>query len=257
MTAKPIRASFKSMAQSTDQVRAFFDAHWTVRKYKKFEIPFAHLDVILHAAQRAPTDATAQMYSFIHLKDPKLREEIAAATGNPHFATASEAFIVCADVYRLERILQSAGQEMAEIPSVSNHFGLGDAVMAAQNLLLAAEMLGYRGCWIGGVLNALEQIVAVTELPKGVLPFAGLTIGVPDEEPARRPRIARELVVHVDRYRKPERTEISRAVTAMASITARGNWAQTLARYFAKGGTMEQREPLLKAMIERQMNETK
>lgn len=241
------------MTKTVEEVRAFFDAHWTVRKYKKVEIPADHLDVILHAAQRAPTDATAQMYSFIRLRDPKLREEIATLTGNAHFATASEAFIVCADVHRLERILQSAGQELGTMPAIANHFGIGDAVMAAQNLLLAAEMLGYRGCWIGGVLNALEQIVTLTKLPNGVLPFAGLTIGVPDEQPVHRPRIARDLVVHDDHYREPSESEISQAVSAMASITARGNWAQTLSRYFAVGGTMEQREPNLRAIMEKQL----
>ena len=243
------------MAKTVSEVRAFFDSHWTVRQYKSVQIPSDHLDVILHAAQRAPTDATAQMYSFIRLRDPKRREEIAALTGNAHFATASEAFIVCADVHRLEKVLASVGQELGHIPSIANHFGIGDAVMAGENLLLASEMLGYRGCWIGGVLNSLEKIIELTQLPKGVLPFAGLTIGVPDEAPVHRPRIARDLVFHDDCYREPDAQEIAEAIQAMASITARGDWAQTLARYFAKGGTMESREAHLSAMIKRQLRE--
>jgi len=241
------------MAKSVDDVRAFFDAHWTVRKYKQYDIPEDHLDVIFEAAQRAPTDATAQLYSFIRLRDESLRQEIATLTNNPHFATSSEAFIVCLDVCRLDAILQSANQKMAEIPVIANHFGLGDAVMAGENLLLAAEMLGYRGCWIGGVLNALERIVELTKLPNGVVPFAGLTIGVPDESPVRRPRIQRDLVFHTDSYRKPSSDEIKSAVEQMAPITARGNWAQTLARYFAVGGTMEHREAHLKAILEKQL----
>jgi hypothetical protein len=68
-----------------------------------------------------------------------------------------------------------------------------------------------------------------------------------------RPRIARDLIVHENQYRLPATEEINEAVNAMASITARGNWAQTLARYFAKGGTMEQREPHLRAIMEKQL----
>lgn len=241
------------MAKTVDEVRAFFKAHWTVRKYKKQELPPDHLEAILEAAQRAPTDATAQMYSFIRLRDPALREEIAAITNNPHFATASEAFIVCADVHRLDKVLQSANQRLAEIPAIANHFGIGDAVMAGENLLLAAEMLGYRGCWIGGVLNALERIVELTKLPKGVVPFAGLTIGVPDEPPVYRPRLPADLVFHIDTYKVPTNEQIKKAVDEMAPITARGNWAQTLARYFASGGTMEHREPHLKALLSKQL----
>ena len=55
---------------SITEVKDFFDAHWTVREYTSERIPADKLDVILHAAQRAPTDATAQMYSFVRLLDP-------------------------------------------------------------------------------------------------------------------------------------------------------------------------------------------
>ncbi len=241
------------MPKTTAEVRTFFDAHWTVRKYKSFEMPPDHLDTILSATQRAPTDATAQMYSFIRLRDSQLREKFGSLTGNPHFATASLSFLVCADVHRLELFLKSAGHELAAIPTIANHFGIGDAVMAAQNMLVASEMLGYRGCWIGGVLNALDEIVSLTKLPQGVVPFAGLTIGVADEPAVHRPRIARSLIVHEDTYREPSESEINESVALMASITARGNWAETLARYFAKDGTMEKREGSLRAILKKQL----
>ena len=237
---------------SPDEVRAFFDAHWTVRKYKKFTMPTEHLDVILHAAQRAPTDATAQMYSFIRLVDRDLRDAVARLTTNAHIATASEAFLVCADVRRLDQTMKLNGTTLGRFPSIANHFGIGDAVMAGENLLLASEMLGYRGCWIGGVLNALSEIVELTKLPVGVLPFAALTIGVADEEPAHRPRLPRDVIFHENTYRDPSIDELTSAVHGMAAISARGNWAQTLARYFAPGGTMETREPLLRALVEKQ-----
>ena len=38
----------------------------------------------------------------------------------------------------------------------------------------------------------------------------------------------------------------------MAAITARGDWTQTLSRYFAKGGGMEVREVGLQKMLARQ-----
>ncbi len=49
------------MAQTPEEVLSFFKSRWTVRKYKSVEMPIEHLDVILEAAQRAPTDATVQM----------------------------------------------------------------------------------------------------------------------------------------------------------------------------------------------------
>ena len=226
-----------------------FANHRTVRKYKPVPLEPGHLEQILWAAQRAPTDATAQMYSFLRLTDPVLRQEIARISNNPHMATASETFIVLADVNRLKRLLELKGYTFAEWSAAAIHFAIGDAVMAAQNMLIAAELLGYQGCWIGGILNPLEQLVEVLELPEGVLPFAGLTIGVPDEMPPLRPRIQAELIFHENKYHQPLDTELETALERMAPITARGDWAQTLSRYFATGGTMETRDKTLRKVL--------
>ena len=235
-----------------DEVRAFFNAHRTVRRYKPEPMPEEHLDVLLHAAQRAPTDATAQMYSFIRLVNPQVRERVAALTLNAHVTTAAEAFVVCMDVHRLRLLLERGGHAFGEWPAVAVHFGIGDAVLAGQNMLLAAEMLGYQGCWIGGVLTNLPELTEALALPEGVLPYAALTVGLPDETPAQRPRIPRTLVLHEDAYREPIDAELDEALAVMAPITARGDWAQTLARYFAAGGGMEGREGPLRDVLRQQ-----
>jgi FMN reductase (NADPH) len=229
-----------------------FANHRTIRKYKPAPLEPGHFEQILHCAQHAPTDATAQMYSFVRLTDPDLKARVAQITNNPHIATAAEALIVCADVNRLQHLLEHRGYEFGSWSAVAVHFGIGDAVLAAQTMLHAAECLGYQGCWIGGVLSALEEIIELCALPKGVLPFAGLTIGVPDESPAQRPRIQPELVLHQNQYRLPQAHELETALQRMAAITARGDWAQTLSRYFAKGGTMEAREITLRRALGQQ-----
>jgi FMN reductase (NADPH) len=229
-----------------------FDRHRTIRTFKPEPMNPDDLSNIVWAAQRAPTDATAQMYSFLRLTDPDVRMEVAQITHNPHFATAAESFIVLGDVHRLRRLLEHRGYAFADWPATAIHFAIGDAVMAGQNMLIAAEMLGYAGCWIGGVLSALERIVELCDLPEGVIPFAGLVIGVPDEHPAQRPRIQPELVIHENRYREPDPDDLETALERMAPITSRGDWAQTLSRYFATGGTMEAREVVLRRALQKQ-----
>jgi FMN reductase (NADPH) len=240
-----------------DSVQKFFRQHWTVRKYKNMPMPPEHLEIILEAAQRAPTDATAQMYSLIRLTDPVLRQKVAELSTNPHIATASEAFVICGDIHRLERILNENSFELGQFPLTAIHFSIGDAVLAGQNLLIASEMLGYRGCWIGGVISAPEEISALLKLPVGVFPFAALTIGIPDEEPQHRPRLPREQVVHENFYVTPSSAEIQRGVEQMGPITMRGNWAQTLARYFAKGGSMEAREIKMRNLLDKMIFRSK
>lgn len=255
-------APLPTRAQSAEQVMAFYDAHRTTRRYvtaqdgSPLPLPADHLEAILHAAQRAPTDATAQLYSLVRLVNPAVRAEVAALTTNAHIATASEAFVVCADVRRVERVLEVRGQTPGHWPAIAVHFGIGDAVMAGTNLLTAAEMLGYQGCWIGGVMNGLEGIIDLLALPPGVLPFAALTIGKSAEDTPYRPRVPRPLVIHTDTYHPGTDEEIRAAVEVMNPIAARGDqpgdWARLLRSYFAVGGSMEGREPRLVAALQRQ-----
>lgn len=235
-----------------EDVKHFFAQHWTVRKYKNVPMPEDHLDAILYAAQRAPTDATAQMYTLIRLTNPEARQKMADLTNNAHIGTASESFVVCADIHRLNQLLKTRGYTPGNWPAVAVHFAVGDAVMAAQNMLIAAEMLGYMGCWIGGVMNNLPAITELLDLPAGVFPFAALTMGVPDEEPKHRPRLERALVVHENTYQKPDVALLEKGLNDMAPITARGDWGLTLSRYFAQGGSMEAREVLLRQVLEAQ-----
>ena len=230
-------------------VKTFFRNHWTVRKYKPVPMPDDHLDAILYAAQRAPTDATAQMYTFIRLTDPELKQQMGVLTNNAHIGTASESFVICADIHRLNSLLRHRGYEPGEYPAVAVHFAVGDAVMAAQNMLIAAEMLGYMGCWIGGVMNNLPRITRLLKLPEWVFPFAALTIGVPDEEHRLRPRLDRSLVIHENSYQEPTPEALNQAFEEMAAITSRGDWALSLSRYFAKGGSMEVREGHLRQVL--------
>ncbi len=244
------------------QVRAFFDGHRTVRQYVTQEggapirMSAEELDTILHAAQRAPTDATAQLYSIIHLESPAVRSQMAALTTNAHIATASEAFMICADTRRVKKFLGAAGHTPGHWPAVAVHFGIGDAVMAGTNLLTAAEMLGYQGCWIGGIMNNLEAIAEALALPADVLPFSALTIGKSAEQTPYRPRVPRPLVVHTDRYRDGSEAELQEGLKVMNPIADRpgkpGDWGNLLRAYFAKDGGMEHREPLLVALLKRQ-----
>lgn len=250
------------MLLTAEQVTAFYDAHRTVRQYatqadgSPLPLPGDHLNAMLHAAQRAPTDATAQLYSFIRLVSPEVRGKVAVLTTNGHLSTASVAFVVCADVRRTRKILEANGKTPGHWPAIAVHFGIGDAVLAGQNLLNAAEMLGYQGCWIGGVMNGLLELIDLLKLPPGVLPFAALTIGKSAEDTPYRPRLPRPLVIHTDEYRDGTPEELRHATEIMKPIAARGDkpgdWARLLSAYFGLGGSMEKREPVLVEALKRQ-----
>ncbi len=215
----------------------------SVRKFKPEPLREGDLDKLLLAAQRAPTDATAQMYSLLRISDPALRREISSHSGqNPHIETCAEFFLVLADVHRLQKLVEHRGGAFGRWPRTALHFAITDAVLAGSALATMAESLGYGIVWIGGVLNGIREIVRLCKLPQGVVPVAGLCVGVPDESPAPRPRLSRELVVHENHYRAYSPEELEQAYADMAPITRSGDWYRVLERYFAQGGTMEQRE---------------
>ncbi|GAA6755037.1 NAD(P)H nitroreductase [Thermus sp. 2.9] len=215
----------------------------STRRFKPEPIPEEDLEKLLFALQRAPTDASAQLYSVIRLRDPALRDEIARLSGEQeHIRQAAEFFVLLADVHRLERLLAHRGQAMAPWPRTALHFAILDAGLSGAYLALTAEALGYGVCFIGGVLNGIEALVDLLGLPPGVLPVAGLAVGVPDEEGPPRPRLPRRLVVHEDRYRPYSAEDLEEAYRAMAPYSRVGDWNRVLKRYFTQGGTMEARE---------------
>lgn len=221
----------------------------SVRKFKPEPLRQGDLDKILFAAQRAPTDATAQMYSLLRISDPELRKQVSGLSGNnPHIETCAEFFLVLADVHRLRKLVEHKGGQWGHWPRIAAHFSIGDAFLAGSALATMAEGLGYGIVWIGGVLNGIAEIGKLCGLPKEVFPVAGLCVGVPDESPPPRPRLARELIVHDNRYQEPTPEQLEQAFTDMAPI-ARGDWYKLLERYFATGGSMEKREGMYQKFL--------
>lgn len=227
--------------------------HRSIRLFKPDPVPPELLTAVLAEAQRAPTDATAQMYSLVRITDRSLRLAISQACGGvPPMESAPEFFLVCADLFRLKSLLELEGLPLGTFPRIGLHFATVDATLVAQRLMDAAEAVGLSVCPIGAIANGIDRIPKLCQLPPLVMPLFGLCLGYPDEDPPLRPRLPLALVVHENTYRIPERDELARAVSLMNPITRSGSWLSVLARYFAAGGTMEEREPVFRGTLEGQ-----
>src|SRR5882724_10615565 len=134
--------SMNNLSSSSDpnKVLELIDNHRTIRAFRDESMPPEHLQLIIEAARKAPTDATAQMYSFIRITNIDIRKRMAElAGGQAHIVRASEFFVVCADVHRIARMLEHRGEKMGNWPRVAIHFAIADATLAAQNMVIAAE----------------------------------------------------------------------------------------------------------------------
>lgn len=78
-----------------------------------------------------------------------------------------------------------------------------DAVIAAQNMVMAAHFLGLGSCYIGDILENKEQISSLLCLDHFVVPATLIVFGYPTKQAEERPkpkRPSREYLVRKNRY---------------------------------------------------------
>ena len=221
----------------------------SIRRFKRVKMPEEDVIRIMEAGRSAPTDATLHLWTAVRVVDEAKRAKIAELIAQPHVAEASEFFVFLTDLYRLENLLKHRGRELAKDRFALFVFAAVDAALAAENMALAATALGYGSCFIGAVQNAAEELIKILELPRLTYPLFGLAIGVPDEDPPPRPRLPRDMLFHVDKYRSYSREELDEAYRVMAKITRSGDWLRLLERYAAAGGYFEARSALMRRLL--------
>jgi FMN reductase (NADPH) len=233
-----------------------FAGHRTTRRFTGDPIPPEHLDAIIEAGRRAPTDASAQMGTFIRITDPDLRLRLSKLAGDQrHIVDGAEFFVICMDTHRLRRLVEHRGGEYGMGPLNSLLFGVTDAVLVAQNMVIAAEALGYATCYIGGVQNNADKIATELNMPPGTLPVVGLVLGAPapgEADKPKRPRIPRQAVFMENSYREMTSDLLDACYQAMASYHRSGDWYNALNRYFTAEGSMPRRERVLRRALAQQ-----
>lgn len=148
----------------------------SIRRYvAEEEIPLTNVEKMLEAAMLAPSACNTRPWEFYVVTNRKVRQELAEIHPYAsHLKQAPLAIIVCAEPEKQQ--------------GVSQGFWPQDCGAAIENLLLAAVNLGYGACWCGIYPSLqgerLEEIRAL--LKTEALPVALITVGVPDEKPARR-----------------------------------------------------------------------
>jgi nitroreductase len=174
----------------------------SIRKFTE-EIPSDDIiHTIVRAGQQAPF--AAQLYSLLLSRD---REKI------PYNAPLS--FIFCIDTHKLELIMARRNWRMTTNDLLIILFGIQDATLMGENMVMAAESLGLGSCYIGMIPYAAKQIARKYNLPKRVFPLVQLVIGYPAENPPPRPRYPLEFTLFEDKYPEFDDETITKAMKTM------------------------------------------
>jgi nitroreductase/FMN reductase [NAD(P)H] len=177
-------------------------AHRTHRRYKPDAIPDDVLEIVLAAALSAPSKSDLQQVAVIVVRDRARQATIGGWIPDmPWIATAPLFLVFCGDHRRLRRV----SSELRHRPFPNDTLDMFmnaavDAGLVLQNFMTAAEAMGLGCCPISVVRNHIEKLSELLELPAGVFPVAGLTVGYPSQAGWISMRLPPALTVHTDRY---------------------------------------------------------
>ncbi|MEM2675546.1 MAG: hypothetical protein QXT10_03500, partial [Candidatus Bathyarchaeia archaeon] len=104
-------------------------SHKSIRKYKPDMPSDDAIRTIVRAGQQAPF--ASQAYSIVLSRD---RER--------HPYKAPLLFTICVDYYKFEKIMERRGWKMRTHDLVLLFFGIQDAALMAENMVVAARSLG-------------------------------------------------------------------------------------------------------------------
>ncbi len=193
--------------------------HRSIRKYKSDPVDPGLLNRILEAGTRASTTGNMQVYSMVVTTN----EEMKQALWELHFRQdmvlqAPVHITFCADLNRFNRWCRQRGAE----PGYSNFLwfinAAIDALLASQNVCVAAESNGLGICYLGTATYNADKLIDLLHLPSGVVPVAAIVLGYPAEDPGLTDRLPLEAVVHREVYNDYDREAIDRLYREKESL---------------------------------------
>ncbi len=176
----------------------------SVRAFEDKAIPEEIKSALFEAALQAPSAGNMCLYTILDITDPGLKAALAESCDHqPFIAAAPLVLVFCADY---QRWYDSFCRHLSQVrrPAEGDMFlAMADALIAAQNLAVAAESFGLGSCYIGDITENFEYHRELLKLPPYVVPACMLVLGYPTEQQMTRPKPPRfpaSDIVHENGY---------------------------------------------------------
>ncbi len=160
----------------------------SIREYTAKDITEKQIKILIDAARHAPSAKNVQDWEFIIIRDNKIQRDLMLNdTKRSHLAEAPVVIAVCFD--------KSKG-----------YWGLINAALAAQNLMLAAWDMKIGTCWVSSyILNkrrkkAYQEIKRILHLPAKIEVIGLIACGIPNEKPEPKELRSIDEIIHYDIY---------------------------------------------------------
>ena len=185
----------------------------SVRAYEERPVPPEVKAEIIKAALRAPTAGNMMLYSILDITDQAVKERLAETCDDqPFIAKAPLVLMFFADYQRMYDYYNLCGVEKpVRTPQEGDlMLACSDALIAAQNAVIAAEALGLGSCYIGDIMENYEVHKELLELPEYVFPIGMVVFGYPTEQQKERKqpdRYDERFIVFENKYKRLQLNE--------------------------------------------------
>ena len=176
--------------------------HKSVRKYTDKVPSDEVIKTIVRAGQQAPF--ASQQYSVLLLRN---RDR------NPYKAPLL--FTICVDSHKFELIMTRRNWQVVTNDLSLLLFGIQDAALMAESMVIAGRSLGLGSCFLGGAPYRADKIAKKYHLPERVFPLVQLVMGYPAENPPTRPRYPMRFTLFEDKYPNLDEEMVSEAMREM------------------------------------------
>lgn len=176
----------------------------SVRVFEERPIPEDLKKAIIESALEAPTAGAMMLYSIIDITEDKLKKQLAISCDNqPFIMKAPMILIFLADYQRWYDAFCQQGCQPRKPGEGDLLLACADAIIAAQNTVVAAQSLGIGSCYIGDIIENCEMVREMLGLPEYVVPAAMVVYGYPSEGALSRKkplRFDKDYIVYENQY---------------------------------------------------------
>lgn len=173
----------------------------TIRKYSRKDVSEGLLKTLLEQAEHTPTMGNLQLYSVVITRKEEGKRRLAPAHFNqPMVEGAPVVLTFCADFRRTTLWAENRKATPGYDNFLSFLNAATDALLYCQTFCNLAEEEGLGTCFLGTTLYNSGDIVEALQLPRLVMPVATITLGWPDEHPARPDRLPIGGIIHDETY---------------------------------------------------------
>ncbi|WP_373897334.1 nitroreductase family protein [Haloimpatiens sp. FM7315] len=224
-----------SLKEKMNEVLNVIKNRTSLRNYDNRDISVEDLNTIIESAMRAPTAGNMMFYSIIVIKDKDKKLALSKTCDNQAFIAKAPVLLLFVadmqrqyDYYKVSGVKEYCKKKGLDYTAPSKGdflLACSDALVAAQNAVIAGESLGIGSCYIGDIMENYEKHKKMLNLPPWAFPICMLTFGYykEDEKKIIKSRFDKKYIVFEEEYKNLNHEDFKEMYKEKEKYVVKGN----------------------------------